>query len=67
LERVYFRVRLTGTLVRALTEHHAFVRHDARTHDRIRRRATQATARVLERPPHPPFVVYHFSWNRAST
>ena len=60
-ERVHLGVRFAGALVRALTEHDPFVRHDARTNDGIRRRAAEAAARVLERPPHPPFVVYHFS------
>ena len=24
-------------------------------------------SRVLERPPHPPYIVYHLVWNIAST
>ena len=60
-ERVHLGVRFTGALVCTLTEHDPFIRHDARPNDWIRRRAAEAAARVLERPPHPPFVVYHFS------
>jgi hypothetical protein len=60
-ERVHLGVRLARTLVRTLPEHHPFVRHDASAHHRVRRRPTKAAARVLERPLHPPFVVYHFS------
>ena len=41
--------------------HDAFVRDDAGADDRVRRRASETAARVLERPPHPPCVVYHFS------
>jgi hypothetical protein len=60
-------MRFAGALVCALAKHHAFVRHDAGANDGVRRRAAEATPRVLERTPHPPFVVYHFSWNSAST
>jgi hypothetical protein len=58
---IHLGVRLTRTFVGALAEHHAFVRYDACTHNRVRRRAAKPTARMLDRSPHPPFVVYHFS------
>jgi hypothetical protein len=60
-EGIHLGVRFTGALVRTLTEYDPVVRDDARANDGIRRRAAEAAARVLERPPHPPFVVYHFS------
>jgi hypothetical protein len=66
-ESVYFSVWLAGALMRSLTEHHAVVRYDACADDRVWRRAPKAATRVLDRPPHPSLVVYHFSWNNAST
>ena len=70
-ERVHFGVRLAGALVRAVADDDAFVGDDAGADERIRRRAAEPAARVLERPPHPPhvrlrhalrrIVVYHFS------
>jgi hypothetical protein len=60
-EGIHLRMRFTGSLVRTLPEHDAFVRHDAGAHHRVGRRAAEAPARVLERPSHPPLVVYHFS------
>ena len=66
-EGIHFSMRFAGALVRSLTKHHAVVRYDAGADDRVWRRPPKATARVLDRPPHPPFVVYHFSWNNAST
>ena len=63
-------------VMRALSEHDTFVRDDARADDRVRSRASETTACVRHRPPHPPCVVrrglrrhdgYHFSWKSAST
>jgi hypothetical protein len=54
-------MRLAGSLVRALAEHDAFVRHDAGAHHGVGCRAAKPSARMLERAPHPPLVVYHFS------
>jgi hypothetical protein len=38
-EGIHLGMRLTGSLVRTLPEHDAFVRHDAGTHNRVGRRA----------------------------
>jgi len=60
VERVHFRVRLAGPLVRPLADHDAVVRHHARADERIGGGAPQPSAGMLDRPPHPPRVVYHF-------
>jgi hypothetical protein len=54
-------MRLAGALVGAVTDDDPFIGYDARANDRIRRRPAQATTCVLQCPPHPPAVVYHFS------
>ena len=59
VERVDLRVRPAGEFVRALADHDAFVRDHARADDRVGRRPSEAAARMLDRPPHPPCVVYH--------
>jgi hypothetical protein len=59
-EGVDLGVRLAGALVRAITNHDAFVGHNARADDGVRRGAPEAAACVFERPPHPSSV-YHFS------
>jgi hypothetical protein len=77
IERQHLRVRLSGPLVRSITHDDVLVGDDAGAYERIWRRAAEAAARELERPPHPPLihlrqgfgghVLYHFSWNSAST
>ena len=59
-EREHFGVRFAGALVRAVTDDDAVIGHDAGADDGVRRRAAEPTTSVLERPPHPPGVVYHF-------
>jgi len=54
-------MRFAGALVRAVTYDDPFIGNDARANDRIRRRPAQAPTCVLQCPPHPPAVVYHFS------
>ena len=71
------RLSLAGTLVRPITDHNALAGDDAGADDWVGRGAPEATARVLERPPHPPRIrfgqgsggqfVYHLFWNSAST
>jgi hypothetical protein len=60
-EREDLCMRFAGALVRAVTDHDPFISNDARANDRIRRGPAQATTCVLQCPPHPPAVVYHFS------
>jgi hypothetical protein len=67
LERIDLGVRLTRAFVRPLADDHAFVRDHACAYYGIRRRASEAAPRMLEGTPHPSMVVYHFSWNSAST
>ena len=60
-QRMHLGVRLPGSFVGALADHHALVGHDTGPHQRVRRRASQAAQGVLECPTHPTGVVYHFS------
>jgi hypothetical protein len=60
-QREHLRVRFAGALVRAVTDNDPFIGNDARANYRIRRGPAQATTCVLQCPPHPPTVVYHFS------
>src|SRR4029453_11558239 len=66
-ERIDLGMRLTRAFMRTLAKHDALVRHGAGPDTGVRRRATEAAAPGLECPPHPPLVVYHFSWKSAST
>ena len=61
VQRMDLGVRLAGALVRALPHHDAVVRHHARADERIGRGAPQSSAGMLDRPPHPSLVVYHFA------
>jgi hypothetical protein len=54
-------MRAAGELVRALAEHNSLVGDDACANDWIGRGSSEAATRLLDRPPHPPNVVYHFS------
>ena len=69
VERVYFRMRLARTLVRAVADDHTFGGDHARADDRIRCRAPEPAAGVFKGTSHPPPICfdYHFSWNSAST
>jgi hypothetical protein len=70
-------MRLAGAFVRPVADDDTFSRHHAGADDRVRRRAAETAPCVLERAPHPAGVViprgvggqvvYHFSWNKAST
>jgi hypothetical protein len=60
-EGIHLGMRFAGSLVRALAEHDAFVRHDTGAHYGVGCGASKAPACVLERTSHPPIVVYHFS------
>jgi hypothetical protein len=64
---VHFGVGLAGALVRALSHDNPVIGHHAGADDRIGRRPPKTAARLLERPPHPPCIVYHLSWKSAST
>src|SRR5262245_21570324 len=69
LERMHFRVRLSGPLVRALPDDDAFARDDTGADHRVGRGPPESEACVIQRPSHEPDVVcgYHFSWKMAST
>ena len=54
-------MRFAGAFVSTVTDDDAFISNDARADYRIRRGPAQATTRLLQCPPHPPAVVYHFS------
>ncbi|HEY5617038.1 MAG TPA: hypothetical protein VIK60_03795, partial [Vicinamibacterales bacterium] len=61
LQREGFGMWLAGALVRTIADDDPLVGNDACADDRVRRGAAKAAARVLQCPPHPACVVYHFS------
>ena len=69
VQRMNFRVRLARALMRAVADDDAFIGDDGRADDGIRRGAAKTTARLFQRAAHPPpvLILYHFSWNSAST